>query len=169
MYIYFLGALVKTIVQCFSARSAKAYTRLESISYFIPRPPILWADGGIMSSTCPSACACLCACPVKVSILRSVCHRLLVMLFRVNKMRFTTSFEMLWCCTGIWRESTPVSCPIRPASACYCLPSSSSVSSGKWEILSYYGSKSDGSRIYIGWQWRNFVPYLCQLVFAAVL
>jgi len=80
----------------------------------------------------------LCACPVKVSILRSVCDRLLVILFRVNKMRFTTSFEMLWCCSGIWRQSTPVSCPIRPASACYCLPSSSSVSSGKWEILSYY-------------------------------
>ena len=25
------------------------------------------------------------------------------------------------------------------------------------------------SRIYIGWQWRNFVPYLCQLVFADIL
>ena len=24
-------------------------------------------------------------------------------------------------------------------------------------------------RLYIGWQWRNFVPYLCQLVFAAIL
>jgi len=23
--------------------------------------------------------------------------------------------------------------------------------------------------LYIGWQWRNFVPYLCQLVFAAIL
>ena len=23
--------------------------------------------------------------------------------------------------------------------------------------------------IYIGWRWRNFVPYLCQLVFAAIL
>ena len=22
---------------------------------------------------------------------------------------------------------------------------------------------------YIGWQWRNFAPYLCQLVFAAIL
>ena len=22
---------------------------------------------------------------------------------------------------------------------------------------------------YIGWQWRNFVPYLCQLIFAAIL
>ena len=25
------------------------------------------------------------------------------------------------------------------------------------------------SPLYIGWQWRNFVPYLCQLVFAAIL
>jgi len=23
--------------------------------------------------------------------------------------------------------------------------------------------------VYTGWQWRNFVPYLCQLVFAAIL
>jgi len=27
----------------------------------------------------------------------------------------------------------------------------------------------DNSRAYIGWQWRNFVPYLCQLIFAAIL
>jgi len=25
------------------------------------------------------------------------------------------------------------------------------------------------SRAYIGWQWRNFVPYLCRLIFAAIL
>jgi len=25
------------------------------------------------------------------------------------------------------------------------------------------------SRLYIGWQWRNCVPYLCQLIFAAIL
>jgi len=24
-------------------------------------------------------------------------------------------------------------------------------------------------RVYIGWQWRNFVPYLCQLIIAAIL
>jgi len=31
------------------------------------------------------------------------------------------------------------------------------------------GSCGQMSCIYIGWQWRNFDPYLCQLVFAAIL
>ena len=28
---------------------------------------------------------------------------------------------------------------------------------------------SSNLKVYIGWQWRNFVSYLCQLVFAAIL
>jgi len=28
---------------------------------------------------------------------------------------------------------------------------------------------SPRSHLYIGWQWRDFVPYLCQLIFAAIL
>jgi len=30
-------------------------------------------------------------------------------------------------------------------------------------------TEQNQNEVYIGWQWRNFVPYLCQLVFAAIL
>ena len=33
----------------------------------------------------------------------------------------------------------------------------------------YLGPFGTGMSVYTGWQWRNFVPYLCQLIFAAIL
>ena len=35
--------------------------------------------------------------------------------------------------------------------------------------LDHWSLRLKRSSLYIGWQWRNFDPYLCQLVFAAIL
>ena len=58
----------------------------------------------------------------------------------------------------------------------------SSLLKTRWQLLtSCYGNDSDSPHscgvttqtvfktVHIGWQWRNFVPYPCQLVFAAII
>ena len=45
------------------------------------------------------------------------------------------------------------------AAACEC---------GQCHVVNVH-SKPNTDFLYIGWQWRNFVPYLCRLVFAAIL
>jgi len=48
-------------------------------------------------------------------------------------------------------------------------PSCSSGSDVFRMLLFYRPTARANRRLYIGWQWRNFVPYLCRLIFRAIL